>query len=188
MPTISVLEFAAYLAGFDSSSFFGVTLRTCPKMTKKSRIDKSAPHWSGDIVKTQSSLYRIGTDYGNTVRNQREREGHENPEDFQTEENWFRRIGDSPLVVGKSGDKAGKFYVFLILHKSGEATFTDSAGVEWSRESLAGFLPVPSSGTKQETDKPVVVNTITLTNILSVRIGGQEYTIDHGTAAAAMLA
>lgn len=186
MPSISVLQFAAYLASFDSSSFFGVTLRTRPKMTVKSRIDGSKPHWIGDITKHNESLYRIGTDYGNTVRNQRAREEHDRPDDFTAEENWFRRIGDSPLVVGRSGDKAGKFYVFLILHRAGEATYTDSAGVEHSAESLAGFLPTKSKSQKQETDSPVIVNTISLDSILSVRIAGEEYTIDHGTAAAAI--
>ena len=168
MPTISVLQFAAYLASFDSSSFFGVTLRTRPKMRVKSRINGNKPHWIGDITKHNESLYRIGTDYGNTVRNQREREGHDSPDDFVASENWFRRIGDSPLVVGKSGEKAGKFYVFLILHHAGEATYTDSAGVEHSADSLSGFLPTKSKSQKQETEKAIVVNTIGLESILNL--------------------
>ena len=189
MPTISVLEFAALLAGYNGSShslYFGASTTTEPDTLKKDRNTKALPHWTGKLYCDSVGLFRLGGSYQNMVNNRREKEGME--KDFQAEENWFRRIGDSPLVVGKSGAKAGKFYLFLIREKTISSLYYDSAGNTYDRESLAGFLPIKKPSEKQGTEDQVKVNTYHLESFRSFRFGGQEYTIDHKTAAAALSA
>lgn len=150
------------LEGIKGATFATLVTSTEPELKKTGN-----PYT--DVRKVSRVNVCLGFQYENAVNRQREREG--NDEEFvSAPRSWGRKI--SPMFV----EHKGKLYLETKVEKSLSTTYL-SKGREISSDDIAPFLRSRSGSGRQETEKAIVVRDYSLESILSLTVGGQDYTV-----------
>lgn len=157
------------------ATFVSVITRSEPRMRKRDN-----PYF-GLIEKLQKLGGIANFIYGNSVNNQREREGHTEPFTPQPRR-WGERVFDdgrlTPLVRHvKDGEE--RYYLELKLERVLAKKYVDIHGAEVPEEVLMPWLYTSKQAATQETEKAVVLLDINLKNIRAIVMNGEEYVINR---------
>lgn len=149
----------------------GTTIVTIETETDP-RMRKTNNPYSGHIVKRSKVNGMIGWNYTNSVNNQRDREG--NREEFVAKpRKWGQRIIGTPLVEHKES-----YYLELKVERAMGSTFVDvRTGNEVPKETLLEWLPKPSTSSRQDVEKEIILRDYKLDSIVKIRINKNEYQI-----------
>ena len=191
MNTITHKELAQKLYDLVGATFATIVIESVAKLNKKYR-GTDEEHTLGDVVKRSTIFSILGGSYGNAVNNQLEREDQAvgfipKPHDYADS------VGDSVIMQHRTN---GTLYVAAQRRDAkhtNKSEYFDAAGVEIDAATLVDLLPKPrpakDSG-RQGTDKAVQWLSPTLTNIVSVKMGGEEYKVvsDGGLSVADLVA
>ncbi len=123
----------------------------------------------------------VGWNYTNAVTAQRLREDHPDP-DFEAQpRTWGERIAGSPLVKHKDS-----LYLELKVERTVEEPlfYLDGELLDETNEKdriiiadIRKYIKPARQAATQETEKEIILRDYKLTNILSIRCGGQDYRI-----------
>lgn len=142
---------------------------TVPKMRKTGN-----PFW-GQVRKLARRQGFVGTNYENAVNRQRVREGQP-----MTKKGAVLGFKALPMSWGQSdGPKFveydGKSYLRFQHIRTLEEEFRSLGGAVIPKAALEPFLVHSGGSQRQETDKPIIWNTITLSNIVLAMVGGKVF-------------
>jgi len=159
MKTLTKTELVDLLSKVKGTTTISIETTTVPK------IKAGNPFTSLKKVSKVAGL--IGFIYGNSVNNQREREGL--AKDFEPEKRaWGERILHSPLV--KYNDK---FYLELKVQSADSEYFDNNVRVD--SEKIKPFYYANNS--RQEVSKEVILRDYSIDNISRITINKNEYNV-----------
>lgn len=159
------------LASLNGASFMGIDFETVPKLsggkanTFMGRVTKRT---EGASVMVFANKYVNG--YEAMVRRRLTQEGKDADNFVLGPRTWGTRIDGMPLVEHK-----GEIYLDAIFMKSGESTYLVD-GTLTPAASITGLTESTASGEQGGLDNKVIIRTISLGNVKSIRAGGQTYT------------
>ena len=174
--TITHKELAQKLYDLVGATFATVSVEATAKLLVKDRETKEANPF-GVVTKRSTFFAIIGGGYGNAVNNQLEREDQE--ADFEPVQHLYAdTVGKSCIMQHR---KNGTLYVALQRRDAkhtNASEFYDANGVQIDTATLANYLPLPKEGSsRQGTDKAVQWLTPSLNNVVSIKMGGEEYKV-----------
>lgn len=157
------------------SKIVKLVLETEPKLLKKGRESK-IPCPVERLIKRSELSAMLGSNYGNAVNKQREREDKE--PDFEPRLLWKgegEHVEGSPFLVKRKGNDQ-KFYLAFRLLKTLKETYFLPDGSEVSPDWFKEFLPAwKGESEAQGVEKEVVWRTVLLENVKSVIYDGKEW-------------
>lgn len=138
-------------------------------MTKKSRANQQPLNYT--VFKMSTIYGGCGNEYEQAVNNRLTKEG-KIPDFTKQERTWGTRVGNSPIIEHK-----GKFYFEYnnsnhnwAKNKSMYYTIVNNQLVPLSISQIKNlkrnFLDKPYTPKNQGTDKPVIINTVAIENII----------------------
>lgn len=152
---------------------------TIPSMNKKNNPYYDKEKETFRVTKRSWVNGMVGWNYSNSVTNQRLREGHESPEFEAQPRTWGERIAGSPLVKHKDS-----LYLELKVERTVERPLFYLDGEllieEYDKvvlDDIKKYIKAPKQAMTQETEKEIILRDYKLSNILSIRCGGQDYRI-----------
>ncbi len=150
-----------------SATFAQVVAEVEQKMLKRGNPLKDAV-----ITKLVHYNMLLNANYQNMVNNARVREGKE--ADFQAKENWFTPVNDSfnGSIVAKKSDLSCEYLKFACNNAKTEKYFVN--GVEATESDLSiikEFKQKPSKAVNQGLENDVVIRTIKMEGIKSIKCG-----------------
>ena len=156
---------------------------TIPKMTVKSRVDKTIKNDFGRIEKHSQVNGFVGADYDNCVNNQLAREGK--TADFKAVKPSFGEkvvIADKPnRVVEHHIRKDGEYKQYIAFKPQHclDVVYKNDKGENVDKALLKDFLPLRSTSSRQGTDKKVEWRKYKVESIIGFRTDGVEYKIER---------
>jgi hypothetical protein len=178
MKKITHKELAQKLYDLVGATFAVIVIEAQATLTQKYR-GTTTEHTLGAVTKRSTMFVIFGGAYGNAVNNQLERE--EQDADFVPKPHRYAdSVGDSVIMQHRTD---GTLYVAAQRRDAkytNKSEYFDAAGVEIDAADLVDLLPKPrpakDSG-RQGTDKAVQWLTPKLTNVVSIKLGGEEYKV-----------
>lgn len=170
MKVINKVDFVKMFDEKKGAIMLAVSLETVPSMRKTDN-----PYING-TTKTVSLSGITGFDYENVVNMQLMREGKEPIFDANPLP-WGKH--DNAYIISNLDKKTGKtkFYVQMKVQGSSDPVYRHN-GEYIEKVVLEPFLPKRTMSATQEDvelDKEVVVRTVSVDNIKTVRMGGEEF-------------
>lgn len=148
---------------------------TAPKVTVKSRTDKTVKNPYQSILKVSKVSILLNGEYETAVLNQLEREGKE-------ETAYEKGINTMPLTFGKNNRFIGEYNGHSALQyrpndnvKPRSKYIADGKLID--KNKIADFLPVERPATNQGTDREILWRKLYVSNIIKLTFNGQTYKV-----------
>lgn len=163
----------------NANGFCTIITRTIPRM----KGGKSNPY-ANRVWNRTERCGMFGVSYENAVRNQRAREGHEDPSGFHVEALW-KGAGKHVNRNVIENAKTGKLYVVMYpvrangmpVNRNTEWFIDDRPATQQEIAEIKQYLYQPSSVAKQETEETVAWRTFCLENVEAINCEGQTFEI-----------
>jgi len=178
MPTFkNAKELVDAIATFQGYSFAHLKTETELKINKKSRIDKTPAEtvFGGPIMNIANRDVGIGYVYSVSVNNRLEKEDKE-PDFIPQSLPWGQWYNGSKIII-QHGEKFYLRVTYNTTHKVDKTlTVNGKPLTEEQQKKLSEFTSPPSDKpSNQGLDNPVVVQTICIDNITSLKFNGDEW-------------
>lgn len=158
------------LASLNGASFMGIDFETVPKLTGGQKNDlqgKVTKRTEGASVMVFANKYVNG--YEEMVKRRLVQEGKDAANFVLGPRTWGTRIDGMPLVEHK-----GEIYLDAIFMKSGESTYLVNGAVR-DPATITGLSDSADAGEQGGLDNKVIIRTIALGNVTSIRSGKNTY-------------
>lgn len=144
----------------------GCTAATITAATDARLLKTGNPH--GTVTKIARVNGMIGWSYGNSVNNQRAREGQVKLDFQPLPRKWGDRIKGTPLVEYK-----GNFYLEFKVQKVLDIRYVrDRDGQVLTYAEFAPWVPVRNQSKRQKTQKEVRVTDYGMDKLLTIKVDG----------------
>ena len=169
MQTITVNEFREKLAKLKGTQFVTIKTLTPVSDMRAKKDGKPNPFWKSGIMKRSVLNGAIGFDYENSVNRQLIREDKE--AEFEAQERSWGSHVNSVLV-----EHNDKFYLSFKCERVISRQYELDGKIIEDCE-VDQFRAEKKEGERQGTDKPTVYRNFLLSNILSIKMNGEEFIV-----------
>ena len=168
--------FLSIISEEKKGAFVHVKMKTEPSdLLKTSKVDGSINPYYKQVKKITERNFRLLPDYEKRVRNERKKQGHQNPEGFLTESAKGKVRVKNAVFEGEK-DSSVKYIMLESFQKIKPKVRFEFQGTTIEKAILERwFSDRENSNQKQELQVPVFVQTPKLENIFEVSYKGVVY-------------
>jgi len=170
MTQINQVQLLELLKSVEKSTLIHLVIETPVKMNKRNN-----PYFN-TIIKRNSSNFLIGNEYETRVNNNEKKEGLQG--DFESKKNTQgEHVSKCVLWNGKTGDEEKYYLQYEYFLESNPKVDYLQNGNSIDRELFKSFETKKSETSRQEQERKVFIQSVTLTNIKEMTLNKVKYQI-----------
>lgn len=186
---ITSMEAVRMMTEYEGHGFVAVQTRTEPDFIGYKKDKTVLPRFQQEtgathpthIVKLSEYNAQLGLSYPKLIERRLVKQGKDISE-YERGETWHEPYGDGscPNLRQHKGTKEPYFYLFLTANTYPAVRYVDTVrGVEVDSKAIKPFLAASSAPKNQGLDEgtEVLVRTLKLSSLISIKMDGEEYTI-----------